>query len=53
MPFESASVRPPSQQVYVAIYEHPHGADVRVFTHAWTYTDGWLADVLGGGGPDA
>ena len=22
-------------------------------TVAWTYTDGWLADVLGGGGPDA
>lgn len=32
MPTDSASTWPEPQLVYVAIYEHPHGTDVRVFT---------------------
>ncbi|MGB3833957.1 MAG: hypothetical protein WA975_19080 [Mesorhizobium sp.] len=32
MPTESASIQPVPQRVFVAIYEHPHGTDVRVFT---------------------
>lgn len=32
MPTESAPSRPPPQRVYVPIYEHRLGTDVRVFT---------------------
>ena len=31
MPTEPAIIRPTPQRVYVAIYEHRHGTDVRVF----------------------
>ncbi|KAB2722445.1 MULTISPECIES: hypothetical protein [Brucella] len=34
MTIESACLPPTPQQVCVAIYEHRHGADIRVFTDA-------------------
>ncbi len=33
MPTEPTFIRPAPQRVYVAIYEHCHGADVRVFAN--------------------
>lgn len=31
MPTETASTGPAPQRVHVAVYEHPHGTDIRVF----------------------
>lgn len=33
MPIEPTFIQPDPQRVYVAIYEHPHGTDVRVFAN--------------------
>lgn len=33
MPSETQTAHPAPQRICVAIYEHPHGADVRAFIH--------------------
>lgn len=50
---KAAAGRHIPQTLHVAIYEHPHVLDLATGeTVAWTYTDGWLAQVLDGGDPD-
>lgn len=34
MPTESTFTQPAPQRVHVAVYEHPHGTDIRVFADA-------------------
>lgn len=53
MPTETASTRPAPQGVHVAVYEHPHGTDIRVFLyeeHAMRWRTGlakeWWSNAL-------